>query len=462
MTLNNYLLAITLFVLGFVVWANPTGTIIETAKGPILVFLAINCINIFINKFFNNPFLELLNLSMVIFFILRIPFYYNEDVLSDLIIRSADLNKVNGAMITLNIQLTIFTITTLLLSPKLKPSLLRFKVDYQWKTVLKFTFSVLIINCIYLFLFFKLGENSLPNVLAIFFAIFNYSSIMFYLLPIVILNKIKFRDKLFVYLQLALIVFLVMFTGSKSGLLQVLQIFIIAAITIKGANGVKISLKSFLILLIIGAISVVFFIVGMVSNQVNRGLVDVKDMGSLVLEYNDKISLVLNAVSYRIGYLDFYLDKSIQEIYFSAFKIESYVKAIIDAVTPGINFFDEPLVSRSVYNKFFGDSEGPNSEAVTIFAEANHLMGYFSFFVYAFIYFIIRLFARINTSNTFKNLIYSFFVLFIFFKYLLGFGIDYWIFGDVLYPYLFIIVSLFLIEYFEKKFNRNNKIITAT
>lgn len=457
MTVNNYLLWVTLFVLGFVCLANPYGTIVETAKAPIIVFLTINILNILLNKFFNNTFLELINLSMVVFFILRIPFYYNEDVISDLILRSAELSKVNGVIKTLNLQLVIFTITTLVLSPRLKPSLLRIQFDYNWKPVLDFTFFVLIANSIYLFLFFKIGESNLPNLLAILFSIFNYSVVMIYLLPLIIIGNIKFKDKIKVYFQLALIVFLVMFTGSKSGLFQVLQFFIIATFAIKGPKEFKISLKGFLVLIIIGLIAIVFYMIGTISNKINRGIVDIDDMMDLVLAYGDQFSLVMNSVSYRIGYLDFYMDKSIQEVYFDAFNIESYLKAIIDAVTPGIDFFHQPLVSRAVFNNFFGISDGPNSESVTIFAEANHLMGYFSFFVYAFVYLIIRLFSRMNPNHAFKNMIESIFVLVIFFKYLLGFGIDYWIFGDVLYPYIFIVVSLSIIGYFENKLNKNKK-----
>lgn len=458
MTLNSYLLAATLFVFGFVCWANPNDTIIETSQGSILIFLIINISNILLNKYFKNPFLELTNLLLVIFFVLRIPFYYDDAVFSDLKVRSADLSKVTGAIDTLNIQLIIFTVCTLLFSPKIKLNWMKNITDFDWRPILNFSYIILFINCFYFFLFFKLGENNLPNVLAILFAIFSYTSVLIFLLPLLILDNIKLRYKLIVYFQLAIIIFLVMFTGSKSGIFQVIEYFVITTIAMKGVNGFTISLKSFFIFLALGAVGIAFFMIGTISNQINRGVVDAGDMLDLLLNYGDNFSLVINSVSYRIGYLDFYLDKSIQDVYFSAFNIGNYIKAIIDAVTPGINFFDVPLVSRAVYNNFFGESEGPNSEVVTIFAEAYHLMGNFSFLVYGFVFVVIRFFTKMSGNNEYRNMIKTVFILYIFFRYLLGIGIDFWIFGDVIYPYIFIISSLGFIDFYRKKFSSKNKI----
>jgi hypothetical protein len=91
-------------------------------------------------------------------------------------------------------------------------------------------------------------------------------------------------------------------------------------------------------------------------------------------------------------------------------------------------------------------SEGPNYEAVTSFAEAHLLFGFFSFIIYIFIIVIIRLFKVGSQNQNFELAISSVFLVYLFYRYLLGFGVDYWLFGYVLYPFIFLKASLAFIK----------------
>jgi hypothetical protein len=154
--------------------------------------------------------------------------------------------------------------------------------------------------------------------------------------------------------------------------------------------------------------------------------------------------LVVNSVSFRIGYLDFYIDKLTQDVYSSAFQVKYYIMAFLDAVSPGFDVFgNAPLVSRSVYNNYFGISDGPNSEAITVFAEAHQLAGFFSFMPYVFVLGIMLCLKKLSffKQSDFSNYISKIFICYVFYRYMLGFGIDYWLFGDVLYPLLGLVLS---------------------
>lgn len=447
MRINSGLLFATLWVMIFVLFKDEEGTFLQFAQSGTIVFLLTALFGIVINRVFKNIFLELNNIVVVVFFVLRVPFLYSENVISDISIRGVDIIKIPNAFYILSGQIMVFIACIIGFFPNAGTFKLVSLTNQLVKRILRVTFFILMINAFNILFFLKLGENTLSNLFAIFFAVFNYSNLLLFLIPTMILlgKDIKKKYLVNLYIQLLIIILLVLISGSKSGLFQMFAIYIVSVLVIKGYS-YKISLKGFLGATILLSVAIILFMLGTVVNKIQRGIVDVTEWKGLAEIAFEDLSVVVNAVSYRIGYLDFYIDKLTQQVYHSAFSIELYFKAFIDAVTPGFDIFHVPLVSRSVYNNFFEASEGPNSEAITVFAEAHLLVGFFSFSIYLFVIGLLRLMARQKGKEMFDNCINMLFIAYVFYRYLLGFGIDYWLFGDLLYPYIFTRCTLYFIR----------------
>ena len=443
MPLSNLFLSATLFVLSFVIWGNAEGTYLEHAQLPLFTTILTEIVLILVNKRLKNPLLDILNLIFIIFFLLRVPFIYGEGLISDINLRNVDISKVKGALYILNFQLIILALCIHYICPAqifLKKIVIPNNV---WFRVLKLSSFVLLVNIVDVALAFKITESN--AFVAIFFALFNWGSILLLLVPLLLFanKEDAIKNRLYLYLQLAICVLLVMSTGSKSGLLQIFGLYLVSLLALRGAS-YKISKKTLIATPIVLIIAVLMFMLGDIFNKVQRSMVELADVYDLFLISLDNITVVLNSVSNRIGYLDYYIDKVTQDVYASAFRLDYYFMAFFNAVTPGFDIFDQtPLVSRAVYNNFFGISDGPNSEVITVFAEAHLLAGYLSFVPYLFVLWVTTLVRKFSThlTSAYGDAIRTVFICYIFYRYMLGIGIDYWLFGDVVYPFLFIVLS---------------------
>jgi len=445
MTISNLFLSATLFVLFFVMQGDALGTYLEHAQIPLYGIILTEIFLILGNKVFKNPFLDTINLIFIAFFLLRVPFIYDDRVVSDVYLRNVDIDRVSYALYVLNFNYIVLSACVLFLTPA-RASIKTYDISNDdFYRVLNFTSLVLILNIFYIAFAFRLGENNIPSVVAIFFAIFNWGSILILLVPLLVLGgkKIAVKYRIYLYLQLLACVLLVMYTGSKSGLFQIFALYLISLIAIRDAT-YRISMWKLSMAMIFLVVAISMYILGDIFNKIQRSQIEYVDWYDLFVAYFDKISIVLNSVSYRIGYLDFYIDKLTQEVYVNAFQLKYYVMAFLDAVSPGFDFFgDVPLVSRAVYNNYFGKGDGPNSEAITVFAEAHQLFGWFSFIAYLFVLLVILFVRKFMTSFTtdYGKALTHIFIVNMLYSYMLGFGIDYWLFGDVIYSFIFITLS---------------------
>lgn len=445
MTISNLLLSVTVFVLFFVVFGNAQGTYLEYAQAPLYAILVIEIVLILGNRILKNPLLDMLNLVFVVFFLLRVPFIYGEDLISDVLLRNVNINSINYALYVLSFQLIVLSSCVIIINPARFYHGKLIISNGVWRRVLKFTSLVLFVNIVYVFSVFKLGENHLSNLLAIFFALFNWSSILLLLVPLLLFadknTEIKYR--IYLYLQLAICAFLVMYTGSKSGLFQIFAMYLVSLLAIHGSC-YKIAFKALVAWVILLIFAVAMFMLGDIFNHLQREQSGFDDWYNLFVLSIDDMHVVLSRLSYRLGYFDYYIDKLTQDVYVSAFNLKYYVKAFVNAVTPGFDVFDDAnLVSRAVFSNYFGKSNGSNSEVITVFAEAHHLFGYLSFIAYLFVLSVILLVRRyaLHFSTDYGKAIQSIFICCVFFRYMLGMGIDYWLFGEVIYPLIFVVLS---------------------
>ena len=451
MTISNLFLSATIFVLFFVMQGDARGTYLEHAQVPLYGIILTEILLILGNKIFKNPFLDTINLIFIVFFLLRVPFIYGDDVVSDVYLRNVDIDKVSYAIYVLNFDLIALSACVLFLMPA-RAYFETYDISNDvCNRILKFTSLILASNILYIAFAFKLGESNLPSAVAIFFALFNWGSILILLVPLLVLmgKKIAVKYRVYLYLQLLVCVLLVMYTGSKSGLFQIFALYLISLIAIRSPTTHRISIWTLLMVIMFLAVATVMFILGDIFNKIQRSQVEASDWYDLLIASLDKLSVVLNSVSYRIGYLDFYIDKLTQEVYASAFQLKYYVMAVLDAVSPGFDFFgDVPLVSRAVYNNYFGISIGPNSEVSTVFAEAHQLFGYLSIVAYLFVLSVILFIRKYMKSFTtdYGKAIIRIFIVYMFYNYMMGIGIDYWLFGHAIYPFIFITLSFRFIE----------------
>jgi hypothetical protein len=140
----------------------------------------------------------------------------------------------------------------------------------------------------------------------------------------------------------------------------------------------------------------------------------------------DAISALVHLFSYRIGYLDFFLEKLSLEIYRPVVTFNYYYKSVIDKITPGFDVFHTSYMSRALYWAREGMTyEGTNSEQITLFAESYILFGFFSILIYFLFLFSFRLALQYYKNMlSIKYAFYSFFVLQVFYDWIIGFGLD--------------------------------------
>jgi hypothetical protein len=438
-----------------VIFGNAQGTYLEHSKTPLYGIIITEIALIFLNKIFKNPLLDIVNLVFVIFFLMRVPFVYSDYLISDIYLRGVNIDKVSNSLYVLNFELIVLSLCILFFKPVLAYRGVLKGSNELFHKVLSFVIIILLLNCIYVGYFFVLGVNYLPSVIQIFFALFNWGSVLILIVPLLLLvnDNVSIKYRVMLYIELIICIFLVMYTGSKSGLFQIAGIYLISLLAIRGAS-YRITPLTMLITLIILFAAVGMYFLGDIFNKIQRGQVEFSEWYEVFSASLDNFLVILNSFSFRVGYLDFYIDKHTQEIYFNAFQIKFYIMAFIDAITPGFDVWgDVPLVSRAVYNNYFGMSDGPNSEVVTVFAEAHHLAGYFSVVTYLFVLWIIFLIRKyfFDMRSNYGRYMQSIFICYIFYRYMLGIGIDYWFFGDVIYPLLFVILSLKFMKWSRNK-----------
>lgn len=445
MTISNLFLSATVFVLFFVMLGNEQGTYLEHAQTPLYTIIFTEIALILANRIFKNPLLDILNLVFIVFFLLRVPFLYGDDLVSDIYFRSVNIDKVNYALYVLNFQLIALSLCVIFIKPvRIYGSKAAVPNDI-WHRVLRFTSLILFFNVLFFAFIYKIGEDNLPNLFAILYSLFNYASILILLVPLLLLadknTAVKYR--IYLYLQLAICALIVMYAGSKSGLFQIIAMYLVSVLAIYGSS-YKITLRASILGLFLLTGALALYLLGEIFNRAQRAQVEFTDWYHLVTLSLNNLSASLNRVSYRLGYFDFYIDKLTQEVYAHSFQLEYYAKAFINAVTPGFDVFDNAsLVSRAVFADYFGKNTGANSEVVTVFAEAHHLFGYFSFLAYLFVLSVIFLIRKykINFNTNYAETIFSIFLCLMFFRYMLGMGIDFWLFGEVIYPLIFIALS---------------------
>lgn len=462
MTLNNIWLTFNFLTLIFVLFANAGGTYVEHSKLQLITLILIQIIFISLNKHLNNKLLALLNLHVLCFYTARIPFLFSNSLLSDVIMRNVEITQISSSLLYLNIEIVVFSTIIILFKPlnNFFNVFINFKLIKNTNSILIFTMIIIILN-MYVIITFWFYKNILDNVfISISLAILNLTAAQILLLALIISTKSSHLlwARIQICVQLFISAIVGSLNGSKSAVLQILELLILSIIISYGSN-YYINLRKFIYLLLFILSSFIGYLTGHYINHLREYLMAERISGSQIKSVVDAVNTMslsmpsspVQSFGYRIGYLDFYIDKVTQQIYLKAFDFHNYLKAVLDGLTPGFNIWgDVPLVSRAVFNSYFGPSAGPNSEAITVFAEAHILMGHYSAIIYFGVLLLVYLFGKLCMSfsrSEYEKFAVLLFTGFCFEQYLSGFGLDYWFMANFVYLAITVYASFLLVRF---------------
>jgi len=297
-------------------------------------------------------------------------------------------------------------------------------------------------------LFFDIHGVNFSSFTAIFFTIFNNQNVLaVFMLSIFFATKENIRSNtILISLILVVSFFEIIYTGSKSSLLHLILIFYMAYLL--KYRTFQFPLKYLYVFFALIPLIFITFLLGKLMRMVHMqdDLVNIEAKIATILDF-DLIN-ILDPIIYRIGYLDFYLEKISNEIYHPYISLNYYFKAFIDKITPGFDVYGVPFASRAVYNVREGASEVLNSELITVFAESHLIFGSFSVFFYLFIAYLLQQILKFNRFNSFASILFNYFVLFSFYWWLTGSGLD-MVTALVIYQAIFILFVIMYLKYFK-------------
>lgn len=448
MKINHILIALVLIISALFIDSDKSTTIWAGAEVEIYVLLTATMMSLIINNYFKNDFLLLLNFYFVVFYLLRIPIVSTDFFISDVVTRNVDAGSIPWAITILIIQYIMLVTSIVIINPKLRRPRANDLSQACVKKVIKYVWIIFIPNLFALF-FFELGGDPPFFIIKIFLTIFQtYSALAILTLAVVLANaKVLKEYKYQIIILYVSFILSVVFQGSKSAVFQIFLSLLIIIISVYGSSW-RIRFLHLAMGCVALLLAVVIFIAGQSMRDVHRGLYGLDDAYNIALKKNDTWKMPVAFISYRIGFLDFFIDKVTNPVYHPVVSMEYMSKAIIDKITPGFDIFGTPFMSRAIYSAYHGQSsEGTNSEQITLFAESHLLFGFGSIFVYVLVCFLLKIaIQKYQPNYRFGQYIYNYFLIAIFYGYINSFGLDMFLTLDILYSGIFTLFSIWYLR----------------
>jgi len=449
----NKILIIFQWVLIFAIpYLNTDPSALFGLSSNIILLLMASICSMWVNLYVKNPFLEFFNTFFFIFFIFRIPFLLDVTFSSDLNIRPFAPENTEFLVNLLIFHYLSIVGSILIFNPTFKSStIVRYFVmgKRDFRNILLFVLIIVFLNFFKSLLFFDIHGLNFSSFTAIFFTIFSNQNVLaVFMLSIFFATKENIRSNtILISLILVVSFFEIIYTGSKSSLLHLILIFYMAYLL--KYRTFQFPLKYLYVFFALIPLIFITFLLGKLMRWVHM-------QDDLANNFEAKLASILNfdlinildPVTYRIGYLDFYLEKISNEIYHPYISLNYYFKAFIDKITPGFDVYGVPFASRAVYNVREGASEVLNSELITVFAESHLIFGSFSVFFYLFIAYLLQQILKFNRFNSFASILFNYFVLFSFYWWLTGSGLD-MVTALVIYQAIFILFVIMYLKYFK-------------
>jgi hypothetical protein len=232
--------------------------------------------------------------------------------------------------------------------------------------------------------------------------------------------------------------------GSRSGIVDTIQNYILVALVIAGC--VQVGRKYFLLGIVFLPVLVILLIGSFAISTYNRtfrgeGTLDVSRAVDLAVESRSELSMettldkVVPLIAARAGFFDFSAEIiAHKDQYASVINLSSYAKSIVDnLLTPGFDVYDQPKISNAlqfVYNGWGAPSkelvsESYQSDQLGIYGELYALFGYASLPLFLLIAFLFkRVYGRVRSENPFVLAMKRVVVLWVFVRTMNSYGFD--------------------------------------
>ena len=436
-------------------------TFLINSELGISIFTIIFIFCVLYEYYFNNLLLKVLNFFFFTFYLLRIfiiPILGSEfqTIIFD---RNVDIFLINDAILNLSIHYLILFISIVIINPKFN---FKIKKNYLFKKKLlerkiiiililfylaNIIISILLLNKYQLSLFWVLFNNifALDRVfiLLLFFCLY--------------FNKSNFNIISLIIITIIHILFFT-YTGSKIGLFFVLLIYFFYLST---QNKIQINIKNFFYVFLSSLIGLFFWNISHIFRNMLYMNIHFNDLSHKSF-FEINFYNILDIFFYRIGYLDFYLEKSLNIIYNDIISFEYHIKAFLDKITPGFDIYGIPLTKNVIHDYYHFNSynkiSDSNSEQITLFADSSLIFNDYYFIYYFFSIAILKLALFISNKffKSYENFMVNTFLLYLFYTWLTGFGLDLFLMNVIHYSFfLFIIFSLIRIISLIKVYEKN-------
>lgn len=416
---------------------------------------------LFIEKKRRDPFVLLLCLQMVFYFLLRILTLYEYSFSVVFLRFPFSVDDLNYSLFFILIANFVFYLG---LSINVLKSYSKNNISEFLSKKSKLVLVPLAIG--YFFSFYnQIGLSSLSGIISVLNGTFlNIAIIIFMVLIYYFLFKNHLNKSVKFVIIGGVLFFVIIQTliGSRSAILTLLNFILFSILAIN--NCVVIKRKYLYVFLFLAPIMILFFAVSTflrtrVENRETVGVntIEVLKEFDIKSNFSESLDLVIMAVSDRIGFLDYCAEIiSNEEQYSSIFNFGFYSKSIIDNVlSPGFDVFDTPKASNALRFIYYKDgvprkskvAEAYQSDEFTFYGEFYALFGkWFSLIPIFFTGFLFKWFY-LNLS---KKDIYLYYlkrglVLYVFYTMLNSFGLD-WLCLDVF--------SIFFTYHIFKRFFR--------
>lgn len=419
---------------------------------------------LFLEKKKRDPFVLLLCLQMVIYFLFRIVTLYKYSFSVVFLRYPFSVSDLNYSLFFILIANVAFYLGISInnIKPKPQNEMLKF-LPRKGKIIL------IPLALGYFFSFYQqIGLVSLAGIIDVLNGTFlNIAIIIFMVLIYFFLFQKKLKSTVKKVIIFGVLFFIIMQTmiGSRSAILTALNFIIFSILAIN--DFVVVKRKYLFFTLFLAPVMILFFAVStfLRPRVENRGVISSETVEVLkefdLSNFSETFDIVLMNISDRIGFLDYCAEIiSNNEEYSSVFNFGFYSKSIIDNVlSPGFDVFDNPKASnalRFIYNadgipKKSTVADAYQSDEFTFYGECYALFGkWFSLIPIFFTGFLFKTFyLSLNKNNIYLFYLKRGLILYVFYTMLNSFGLD-WLCLDIF--------SIFFTYHIFKRFFKVNNL----
>jgi len=393
----------------------------------------------------NDPFILLLTINIIVFYMLRVLSLIYFPWSSVLRRNNCSSNDINNALVFIFLcVISIFLGLILVRNKGIERKIgVRNQINIKSsRTIILFVFALIFTFTFLSKLYFTSG---MIGVIAGYLKfLVDIQIFLLFILCFFVLyyKKVPKLNKNIFFLLLLSFILLQTVIGNKGGIYILFSLVLIVAMQLKGRLKLKINTIIKLIAVLIIAIYLFAFANYIRDNYYKRQVTN-ESYANVAISFFDlknfkMIEDTTKRVLDRIGYLDTVADFIANfDKYNKIINVSYYFKSIIDHLTPGFNFFSTPRASNVLYC-IYNDLYIPNrieifqerdyhSDIFTLYGEFYILFHKYFALIICFIisYLFKKIYLSINSKNEFSNYLYKSLVLFFFSGvFLNSFGLD--------------------------------------